>query len=42
VGWSYNRDPAAKTPMGVSEYVVRPGVRISDVKSTPAAQFRAR
>jgi hypothetical protein len=42
MGWSYNWDPAAKMPMGVSEYVVRPGASLRDTTWVTAAQFCAR
>ena len=36
MGWTYNWDPAAKTPMGVSEYIVRAGAPLRNVvKQTP-------
>ena len=41
MGWSYNWDPAATTPMGISEYVVRPAARMRDVTSMTPAQFCA-
>jgi hypothetical protein len=33
MGWTYNWDPRAASPVGVSEFAVRPGA----VLSTPAA-----
>jgi len=39
MGWSYNWDPAAKTPMGVSEYVLRRRTVVHDATWVSPAQF---
>jgi hypothetical protein len=39
MGWTYNWDPQAASPVGVSEFVVRGGSRLADVVSTTPAQF---
>jgi hypothetical protein len=39
MGWTYNWDPAAQTPMGVSEYIVRKGARLDNVTKMTPAQF---
>jgi hypothetical protein len=39
MGWTYNWDPAAATPMGVSEYIVRKGARLNGVTKMTPAQF---
>jgi hypothetical protein len=41
MGWSYNWDPAAKTPMGVSEYVLRRRAVLRDITWVTPAQFCA-
>ena len=38
MGWSYNWDPAASSPVGISEYVVRKGAPATVLEiSTPEA-----
>ncbi len=39
MGWTYNWDPHAASPIGVSEFVVRAGTRIGNPASTAPAQF---
>lgn len=39
MGWTYNWDPHAGSPVGVSEFVVRPGSRLSAITATTPAQF---
>ena len=41
MGWSYNWDPAAKTPMGVSEYVLRRRAVVRGATWVSPAQFCA-
>jgi hypothetical protein len=41
MGWSYNWDPAAASPRGVSEYVVRPGAVLGFESVMPPAAFCA-
>jgi hypothetical protein len=39
MGWSYDWDPESPTGQGFSEYVVKPGSKISNVASVDAATF---
>lgn len=39
IGWSYNWDPASRSHVGVSEYVVKPGAQIREPKTTAPDQF---
>ncbi len=39
MGWAYNWDPQAASPIGVSEFVVRKGSVISQVSAAAPAQF---
>jgi hypothetical protein len=41
MGWSYNWDPGAASPRGVSEYVVRPGAVVGFESVMPPAAFCA-
>jgi hypothetical protein len=41
MGWSYNWNPAAASPRGVSEYVVRPGAVLGFESVMPPAAFCA-
>ena len=39
MGWTYNWDPQAASPVGVSEFVVRVGSKLTALHATAAAQF---
>lgn len=39
MGWSYNWDPAAESPYGISEYVVRLGAPISNIETVSPQAF---
>ncbi|HVJ51214.1 MAG TPA: hypothetical protein VM689_02045 [Aliidongia sp.] len=39
MGWSYDWDPASPNHVGVSEYVIRPGAKISDPEIHEPAAF---
>ena len=39
MGWTYNWDPAAKTPMGVSEYIVHGGAPLGAITKQTPQQF---
>lgn len=39
MGWSYNWDPHATSPVGVSEFVIRTGSMITSPTATTPAQF---
>jgi hypothetical protein len=41
MGWSYDWDPASPTHVGVSEYVLKPGAPLGDVKVTTPDRFGA-
>ena len=39
MGWTYNWDPHAASPVGVSEFVIRPGARIARPTAVTPEQF---
>ncbi len=39
MGWTYNWDPAAKDPYGISEYVVKQGAKVHKVRALTPKQF---
>ncbi len=39
MGWTYNWDPQASSPVGATEFVVRTGTRLSAVTAATPAQF---
>ncbi|MEJ8574440.1 hypothetical protein [Microbaculum marinum] len=41
MGWSYNWDPDARTPYGISEYVVRAGSPVSNIRTFTPKGFCA-
>jgi hypothetical protein len=41
MGWTYNWDPAAASPIGMSEFVLRPAARVTVVDTSDPAAFCA-